>query len=283
MPASRLLSLLALCALLLLACGGAIVPKSAQGADEVRSQTLVTAEGVAFSILGEKPSKPAPTLFVFALDAERTLNTAGYRQAANHLSKQGYLCVSVDLPCHGAQRRQGEPAELQGWRHRIDQGENVMEEFTQRASQVLDHLVREEYTDPNRVAACGTSRGGFSACHFAIADPRVKCVAAYIPVVDLADLREFKGPESAPQVESLSLIGRASALRGRGVWIAIGDRDERVNTDRSIEFARALSKSVVDGGSRNLELHVFSVDGHRTPLETPQLSAQWIDKELRGR
>lgn len=279
MTAFRLSTLIAVCALLV--CN-AIFPRAACCADEVRPQTLTTPEGVAFAILGEKPAKPAPTLFVFALDAERTLSSAGYRQAANHLMKRGYLCVSVDLPCHGAQRRQGEPAELQGWRHRIDQGENVMDEFTLRAGQVLDYLVSENYADPNRVAACGTSRGGFSACHFAIADPRVKCVAAYIPVADLADLREFKGAESTPLVRSLSLVEKASDLSGRGVWIAIGDRDERVNTDRSIEFARALSKSALTDSPRNIELHVFSVDGHTTPPHAPQLSARWIDEALQG-
>lgn len=243
-------------------------------------RTLTTADNVSFSILGGKPAKPAPTLFVFALDAERTLNSNTYRQAANYLAQQGYVCVSLDLPCHGKQRRPGEPAEIEGWRQRVDAGENIMEEFTTRASHVLDYLVEEQYSDPERVAACGTSRGGFSACHFAIADPRIKCVATYIPVADLRYIREFKGAESSPVLASLSLKQCADKLANRAVWISIGDRDERVNTDNAIEFARALSKSAANNKSRNIELHVSSIEGHTTPPDAARGSAVWIDSVL---
>ena len=258
-------------------------PHPAQGAEDVTPLVLKTSDGIAFSILGAKPRAPAPTLFVFALDADRTLRSAGYRQAANFLVDRGYLCVSIDLPCHGAQRREGEPTEIKGWRRRFDDGENVMDEFTQRATKVLDYLVDERYSDPARVAACGTSRGGFSACHFAMADPRVKCVAAYIPVADLTAIAEFKGAESSPLVKSTSLIRNARKLADRGVWISIGDQDLRVNTDNAIAFARALSASAASNNRpRNIELHVSSIDGHATPPNAPEQSAAWIDKTLRG-
>ncbi|WP_428306538.1 alpha/beta hydrolase family protein [Lacipirellula sp.] len=266
----------AICALLILA--GA----QSANADDVASgkvQTLTTADGVNFSILGKKPAKPAPTLFIFALDAQHTLGSDVYRQAANFLAKQGYVCVSLDLPCHGEQRRPGEAAEIKGWRQRVDGGENFMDEFTTRASRVLDYLIKEQYTDPARVAACGTSRGGFSACHFAIADPRVKCVAAYIPVADLRSLREFEGAQDSPLLDSLSLIRCADKLADRGVWISIGDRDERVSTDRAIELARALS-AAAKGPSRNIQLHVSSVDGHAIPPDAARTSAAWINDAL---
>lgn len=265
------------CLLLIATCVcPAVADDSAFGA----VQTLETADNVRFSILGSKPARPAPTLFVFALDAERTLSSDTYRQAANFLAQQGYLCVSIDLPCHGQQRRPGEAAEIKGWRQRVDAGENVMEEFTTRASHVLDYLVEKQYADPERVAACGTSRGGFSACHLAIADPRIKCVATYIPVADLRYLREFKGAESSPVLAALSLTQCADKLADRGVWISIGDRDERVNTDNAIEFARALSTSAANNKSRNIELHVSSIEGHATPPDAARASAVWIDSVL---
>ena len=37
---------------------------------------LRTASGVEFAVLGEKPAKPAPALFVFAIDVETTLTHA---------------------------------------------------------------------------------------------------------------------------------------------------------------------------------------------------------------
>jgi dienelactone hydrolase len=256
-------------------------PALAQQAEFAAPQPLATAENINFAILGTKPVKPAPTLFIFALDAQRTLTSETYRQAGNILSQRGYLCVSLDLPCHGSQCRQGEATELKGWRQRIDAGENIMDEFTERASKVLDYLIEERYADPDRVAACGTSRGGFSACHFAIADPRVKCVAAYIPVADLAAITEFHGSSSVELLDSLSLIRNAGKLADRGVWISIGDRDQRVNTDRSIAFARALSAAGSKRGPRNIELHVSSIEGHATPRNAAEQSAAWIDATLK--
>ena len=243
-------------------------------------QMLATGENINFAILGPKPAKPAPTLFIFALDADRTLNSETYRQAGNFLAQRGYLCVSIDLPCHGSQRRKGEAAEIKGWRQRIDAGENVMEEFTQRATKVLDYLIEEQYADPDKVAACGTSRGGFSACHFAMADPRIKCVAAYIPVADLRSISEFNGAETSLLLENISLIRNADKLAGRGVWISIGDRDLRVDTDRAVEFSRALSKSAANDPSRNIELRVSSIEGHNTPPDAARESAYWIDRTL---
>jgi dienelactone hydrolase len=246
-----------------------------------KAKALKTGDGVEFAILGEKPTKPSPTLFIFALDTDGTLNQEIYRQAGNLLAEKGWLCVSLDLPCHGTQRRKGEAAELKGWRERIDAGENIMDEFTGRAKKVLDHLIAEKYTDPDRVATCGTSRGGFSACHFAIAEPRVKCVAAYAPVADLAMLREFRGAENSPLVKSLALANHADQLAGRGVWIVIGDNDQRVNTDNVIEFARKLSAACVAKKLRRpIELHVAAVEGHSTPKDTAEKSAAWIEKML---
>lgn len=245
---------------------------------------LKTSNGVEFSILGPKPEKPAPTLFIFALDAKTTLNSPLYRQAGNVLAKQGYLCVSVDLPCHGDQKRAGEPGELAGWRHRVDAGDDPMAELTRRTKSVLAFLIAEGYTDADRVAACGTSRGGFSALHIAAADPRVKCVAAYSPVTDLKALREFKGAEDAPLVRQLALVKHADRLAGRAVWISIGDRDERVDTDAAIRFARALSAaSAAKKLPSGVELHVGPAEGHHTPDGAAEQSAAWIAKVLGSR
>jgi dienelactone hydrolase len=258
------------------------VAYQAAAAEIGKAKPLKTTDGVEFAVIGEKTDKPAPTLFIFALDTAGTLNDPTYRQAGNLLAKKGWLCVSLDLPCHATQHRDGEASQLKGWRQRIDAGEDLMEEFTGRAKKVLDHLIAEKYTDPNRVAACGTSRGGFSACHFAIAEPRVKCVAAYAPVADLGALREFRGAETSPLVKSLALANHVDQLAGRGVWIVIGDNDQRVDTDNVIEFARKLSAASVATKKlpRNIELYVTSVEGHSTPPDTAEKSAAWIEKIL---
>src|SRR5436190_3011049 len=127
------------------------------------AQILETPIGVRFGIWPQKPDKPAPTLFIFAGGLEDALNNEYFRQSGNQLAKQGYLCVSVDLPCHGKEVRDGEGTGIDGWRHRGEAGENFVAAATRRFSQVLDDLIEKKLTDPGKVAACGTSRGGYMA------------------------------------------------------------------------------------------------------------------------
>ena len=117
------------------------------------------------------------------------------------------------------------------------------------------------------MAACGTSRGGFAALHFAAADPRVKCVAAFAPVTDLGALTEFRGAEQNPLVARLALEHRADDLAGRAIWLIIGDRDDRVGTDNVIRFARSVTAaSLKNGETAHVTLHVVpEPKGHTTP------------------
>jgi dienelactone hydrolase len=252
-------------------------------ADDLAARLVVakTPDGVTFATLGGKPAKPAPTLFVFAKDHAGTLTAPLYLAAGNVLDPQGWLCVSLDLPCHGAQQREGEPDGLGGWRYRVDAGDDPMAEFTTRCSRVLDYLIAEGYTDKSRVATCGTSRGGFSALHFAAADPRVACAVGYAPVTDLAALEEFKGVEQAPPVRRLAVAQHADKLADRAIWISIGATDHRVDTDMAIATARAITAAAV---ARELpdrvSLTVMPSPGHSTPAGYAEQSAAWIVRTL---
>jgi dienelactone hydrolase len=156
-----------------------------------------------------------------------------------------------------------------------------MADLTGRLTKVLDHLIAKKLTDPARVGIVGTSRGGFSAIHCAIADPRLKCVAAYAPVTDLAALSEFRGGEDLPIVKKLALVEYADILAERPVWIIIGDRDERVSTDRAIALARKISAvAVAKNVTPRVDLHVLSSPGHTTPAGAAETSAAWIDAIL---
>ncbi|MBM83733.1 MAG: hypothetical protein CMJ78_24515 [Planctomycetaceae bacterium] len=236
-------------------------------------QELKTKDGVEFGIWGRVESKRQPTLIVLASTVEETLSDAYFRQCGNQLAdKAGWLCVSIDLPCHGTRQRKGEPNGLTGWRSRVDKGEDFVKPFNQRLSSVLDHLIENGYSDAKRIAACGTSRGGFLAVHFAAADTRVACVAAFAPVTKLAKLREFKGAENNALTKQLSLINYAGKLAKRSVWIVIGDQDQRVSTDSAIALARRLTTSKCA-----VELHVMPEPrGHTTPKGAAGMAARWI-------
>ncbi|MBN2456682.1 MAG: prolyl oligopeptidase family serine peptidase [Sedimentisphaerales bacterium] len=240
---------------------------------------LKTQSDIRFGICPKRPKAPTPTLFIISATIEESLGEPYSRQCGNDLAKKGYLCASMDLPCHGKGKRPDEPEGLSGWRHRLEKSEPFIEQFNEKMTQVLDYLITNGYTDPNRVAVCGTSRGGFIALHFAAQDGRVGALAAFAPVASLATLREFKGLEHQPAVIALDLAELADKLIARPVWLVIGDQDDRVDTDRAIAFARKVSG--VSKEKTRIELHVMPEPrGHTTPSGAPEQAAIWIEKQL---
>src|SRR5205823_5875666 len=101
------------------------------------------------------------TLFIFATGIKEMQTTTVYTEVGRRLAKQGFLYVVLDPPCHGEDVKADEPGQIGGWRHRLEKGDPFIANFTTRASGVLDYLIKEGYTDPAKVAACGVSRGGF--------------------------------------------------------------------------------------------------------------------------
>ena len=253
------------------------------GKDAVK--ILSTKAGVRYGIWPDVPKSPAPLLFVLGGTIEDTLGVPYFRQCGNQLAAQGCVCVSVDMPCHGNEQRAGEPAGIEGWRYRCEQGENIATDVAMRLSAVLDHLLETGAVDPERIAACGTSRGGFMAMHFAALEPRVKCVAAFAPVADLTVLREFQGIKERKVVDSLTLTNHADRLAGRGVWLIIGDRDDRVGTDQTIELARRITAAALEKKVPALvDLHVVAEpQGHTTPAGAAEQAAVWFQQQFNSK
>ncbi len=250
--------------------------------DGPAAQVLTTMTGIRFGIWPAKPRSPAPTVFIFANSIEGTLNSSYFRQAGNLLAKHGYVCVSVDLPSHGQEIREGEEEGLTGWRKRCEQGENFVDEAVKKFSAVLDALVETRVTDPTKIAACGTSRGGFMALHFAAADPRVACVATFGQLTDMTALREFQGITPREMTEQLALQQHTSRLAGKAIWLVIGDRDERVGTDRVISFARSVIHASLKAKlPAQVELHVMPEPrGHSVPAGSAEQAAAWILRQI---
>jgi dienelactone hydrolase len=241
-----------------------------------------TAAGERYGLWGPAPAGPAPLLLILANSIEGTLGDPYFRQCGNQLAARGWLCASLDLPCHGREQRPGEAEGLAGWRQRADAGENFVAETQRRLTALLDHLVAEGRAAPGKIAVCGTSRGGFLALHFAAAEPRVSCVAAFAPVTDLLVLREFHGAERNALVPALAVSKQARRLAERPVWITIGDRDARVDTDRAIGLARAITATALARGLQPaVELHVLpEPKGHTTPRGAPEQAAAWMAQQL---
>lgn len=147
------------------------------------------------------------------------------------------------------------------------------------AARYLDHLVAEGFTDPDRVAVEGVSRGGFCALHFAAAEPRIKAVVGISPVTNPLALKEFAGVTPA-QAAAISLDGVMESLTGRAIWISIGNSDDRVSTDECIGFTRRLVTA-----TRRLQptlnlipvhLRVGMSAGHRAPDDAYTAAADFL-------
>jgi dienelactone hydrolase len=264
---------------------GLVFSASVQAADKsplpAAPESLTTAEGVRFALWPKRPAKPAPLLFILSGDQSETLSSKYFRQAGQHLAEDGVVCVSVDLPSHGRDARPDEKG-LTGWRKRCDKGQNFVAEVSGRLTAVLDHLIQEGIADPGRIAVSGTSRGGFIATHFAMADARVQHVLTFAPLADLARITEFKGAEDLPLVQNLALEKNAASLAGKSLWLVIGDRDDRVSTDSVVRFARAVTQTTLAAGTpASVDLHVIAEPrGHTVPAGYAELGAAWLRKKF---
>jgi acetyl esterase/lipase len=240
------------------------------------SGVVATAAGTAFAMLPPQVGGPAPTLLLFAMGGWDTLTTEPYCRVGRLLYAQGWNVVSLDLPSHGADVRPGEP-EIVGWVARLKQGEDVVASFRLRVNDVIEHLITAGIADPSRIAAAGTSRGGFMAFHVAADNPRICAIAAFAPLTDLLALTEFAGQESNPLVQRLALIHTAEAVADRAAWIIIGNADTRVGTEHAIAYARAIANaSQARSLGCEVTLRVESAPGHMGLSEWHDLAADWF-------
>jgi acetyl esterase/lipase len=242
---------------------------------------MTTDAGTVFAMLPPHDGAPAPTLLLFAMAGPATLTTMPYSRVGQLLHAQGWNVVSIDLPCHGADRRTGEPEELAGWAARTAKGEDIVVTFQRQVNDVVAYLIAKNVADPDRIAAAGTSRGGFMVFQAAAGNPRLRAVAAFSPVTDLIALSEFSGLKSNALAMQLSLVNAAGKLADRAAWITIGDQDGRVGTERSIAFAKALTQAAGEKKVKaRVDLHVVPVPGHTSLQAWHDQAATWFQQTV---
>lgn len=243
---------------------------------------METPSGARFGSLGIPKPVRAPSLIMIGSDLEYSLTNEEINKVGRLLAPRGVSLFALDVPCHGADVRAGEPEGLNGWRSRLDRNENFVTPFTQKVSAIIDYLIDEGYSD--RLAIVGTSRGGFMGLHAMAVDPRVLCGVAFAPVTELTVLGEFKGLENHGLTQLIALDNVADKLAGRPLWMCIGNHDERVGTDNLIAFSR---KVVAAAFAKNqlapVELHIMQTEGHRIHATAHQEAEGWLLAHLLAR
>lgn len=240
---------------------------------------MVTPCGVSFGSLGEPGRVSAPSIIVVGSDLEYSLTNDEINEVGRLLGPRKVASFALDVPCHGADIRSGEPDGLLGWRSRLERGEDFVASFSRRVSAVIDFLVAEGYS--SRIAIAGTSRGGFMGLHAMANDARISCCVAFAPVTELTVLSEFKGLEENTLTRSIALNHIAARLAGRPLWMCIGNNDTRVGTDHLVDFSRKLvAASILRNLPAPVELHIMQTEGHRIHDSAHEEAAAWLTRHL---
>jgi S-formylglutathione hydrolase FrmB len=246
-------------------------------------QRVVVRPGLSYGV--RQPVYPgAPTLLLLALSLHEALAVKPYCLVGDQLHAQGWNIASLDLSGHGEAARPGEPGGLSTWAARLAAGDDLVAEFQERATAVLDHLVASGAADRWALAAAGTSRAGYMAFQLAAADSRVRAVAAFAPVTDLRALSEFASAQDDPRIIALNLTHQAPALANRATWISIGNADDRVGSFCAIAFTQALiAASRQKNQTVDHSLLLRPTPGHMSEPGWHTEAADWLALNLRSR
>jgi dienelactone hydrolase len=215
---------------------------------------------------------PDPALLLtFASTCRETMTVSPYDEPAKVFVAAGHRALSFDLPEHGGRVTPGREAGIAGMCQALVAGQDPFKLFVSDGQAAIDACLQRGLVRPGRIFACGVSRGGYCALRLAAADPRISGVAGLAPVTDWRQLREFAQVKSRSDVIALDLENYAAKLAGRPVFLAIGNRDDRVGTESCLRFATRLLESETRLGLRESQI-LFHVVG-----DSPghSLDTQW--------
>jgi dienelactone hydrolase len=223
---------------------------------------------------------PDPALLLtFSSTGRDSLTTAPYDESAKAFVAVGHRALSFDLPEHGDRVTPGREAGIAGMCQALVAGKDPFELFVADGRAAIDACIERKLARAGRIFACGVSRGGYCALRLAAADPRIGGVAGFAPVTDWRPLREFAQVKSRADVAALALDNYAAKLAGRPVWLAIGNRDDRVGTECCTRFAMRLFEAEAGLGLRASRAWFQVVDdseGHSLDMRWRRAGAEFL-------
>jgi dienelactone hydrolase len=220
-------------------------------------------------------------LLTFSSTSREAMTVAPYDESAKAFVAAGHRALSFDLPEHGDRVTPGREAGIAGMCQALVAGQDPFGLFVVDGRAAVDACLQRGLARAGRVFACGVSRGGYCALRLAAADPRIGGVATFAPVTDWRTLREFAHVKSRNDVAALNLENYAAKLAGRPVWLAIGNRDDRVGTDCCTRFVLRLLEAEARLGLRESHLYFQVVDdspGHSLDLRWRRAGADFLVK-----
>jgi len=226
---------------------------------------------------------PLPALFYFALSGEESLTLDPFNQPAAFLSDQPIHIFSFTLPGHGPGFINTKAMAL--WAHEISIGNDIVEEFIEKAVANIDFLAREGYIDSRHMAAAGLSRGSLIASHLAARDERIGNVLGFAPLIKFDVLEEFQELLHHPLVKKWDLFQSIDVLADRRLRFYIGNRDTRVSTRYCFDFIEALANKSYEKGFRSPEIELIispsiGHKGHGTPPHVFKNGIEWLKQKL---
>lgn len=244
---------------------------------ELLSEHLVQSGGESLLYTLRRPENPRiheePLLLItVGADWKTHLLTEPYRATADGFLANGHYALSFDIPCHG-ERIEPYGEGIHGFRNAWMAGDDPFDRFVRDAMAVIDDCIRLGFAIPGKIAVCGASRGAYMALRLLAADPRVVRAAGFAPVTDWRYLSEFGPIKHAEEVEALRLHRYVEQLAGKPLFLAIGNRDERVSTLSCCKLYTELADHNLKCGYPGSLIEFYCTDdpGHT-------MGGHWYDK-----
>lgn len=225
---------------------------------------------------GSPPLSQDPALLInLSMDRRHALDMHPYCITSDLFLSAGHRVASFDLPSHGENADELGDG-LVGIAATIAAGVDAFEIVRASARHVVSHAIDNGLVRAaGRVFISGTSRGGLSALHAMVAEPRIAAGALYAPVTDLEVLEEFASLAASPLLQRSNARALVGRLAGRSIYTCIGLTDARVGTANCLEFHARLQR-VLAGGPGCAKLHVDSSEAHRVSDAAHVLGATFL-------
>ena len=227
-----------------------------------------------------------PGLFYFAASGKNTLTQEPFCQPVEFINRYKIRVYSLDLPFHKVNddTSLAIPKWIQAW----NQDSNFFTLFLNECEMAINHLIHLGLLDINTIAVAGLSRGGFVAHQLAAKLSLIHTVVTFAPLTSFQVFIDDKNVdllqnEKILKFESNHLV---DLLSQKSIRLFIGNKDDRVNTDKCYEFFRLLVDSAIKKGIKSppISLEINPSVGHKGHGTLPfvfEKGMNWLANQLK--